>query len=344
MEIKESSKWERVVRRLQKLFVSKGIILMYHRVAEVDLDPWSLCVTPQHFAEHLEVLQKYCQPMGLKQLTQAQQDGNIPHRAVAVTFDDGYADNLHQAKPLLERFNIPATIFVTTGHLGQEHEFWWDELERVLLQPGRLPEKLHLILDGGSYTWELGTAVEYSQTQRACDHTIKAWESEPGSRLFFYYSVWQRLQPLPEGERLKALNQILAWANGESVNRSHYRSLLPKEVWMLGQGELVEVGAHTVTHPFLSAHSAVFQKNEIEQSKVDLEKLLQRPVTSFAYPYGNYTLETVTLIREAGFTCACSTFGETVWRHSDCFQLPRFQVHNWNGKEFAKQLLRWFYG
>lgn len=51
-------KLHRAAEWLQKRFTSRALILMYHRVADVDLDPWSLCVTPQHFAEHLEVLQK----------------------------------------------------------------------------------------------------------------------------------------------------------------------------------------------------------------------------------------------------------------------------------------------
>ena len=65
--------------------------------------------------------------------------GDVPSAGVVVTFDDGYADNFHNAKPLLERYEIPATVFVTTGYLQDQREFWWDELERILLQPGTLP-------------------------------------------------------------------------------------------------------------------------------------------------------------------------------------------------------------
>jgi peptidoglycan/xylan/chitin deacetylase (PgdA/CDA1 family) len=308
---------------------------MYHRIAEVDSDPWSLCVTQQNFAEHLEVLQKYFQPKRLQQLAQAHRNGNIAHRSVVITFDDGYADNLYHAKPLLEQYNIPATVFITTGCLGREREFWWDELEWLLLQPGSLPGKLSLNLKGGSQQWELGEAVYYSETDYQRDRQVKAWESQSSSRLFFYYSVWQQLQPLPQKEQLKALEHILTWSDAEPASRSHYRSLLPEEVCVLGQGELVEIGAHTVTHPFLSAHSIGFQQEEIQHSKAYLEELLNYPVTSFSYPFGNYTAQTVRLIQEAGFTCSCSTRSNTVWQGSDCFQFPRFQVENWNGEEFV---------
>jgi len=335
-------KLQRAIQRVRKLFKPKGLILMYHRIAEVDTDPWSLCVTQHNFAEHLEVLQKYFQPIGLQELAQVHRDGNIPHKSVAITFDDGYVDNLHLAKPLLEQYNIPATVFITTGHLGRKREFWWDELERLLLQPGSLPEKLSLSVKNTNQQWELGEAVYYSEKEYQRDRQVKAWEGKPNSRLFFYYSVWQRLQPLPEQEQLKALDQILTWSNTKLEIRSNYRSLLPEEVCVLGQGELVEIGAHTVTHPFLSAHSIAFQQEEIQGSKAYLQELLNRPITSFSYPFGNYTAQTVRLIQEAGFTCGCSTIPGTVWQGSNCFQFPRFQVENWDGEEFVKRLLRWF--
>ena len=341
MKIAGVRKLRRATKRLQKRFFPRALILMYHRVAETELDPWALCVTPKHFAEHLEVLQKHARPMSLRELAGAHQNGNIPHRAVAITFDDGYADNLYNAKPLLERYKIPATVFVTSGYLEQNREFWWDELEQVLLKPGRLPEKLSLDINGSTHQWELGAAVNYSEDDCRRDGDRQADRAEPGSRMFFYYSVWQKLQPMPADERLKVLDEILTWAGTEAVERSTHRSLVPEEVRTLGEGEIVEIGAHTVTHPFLPAHSGTFQRDQIQQSKAYLDELLGYPVTSFAYPFGNYTAETVPLVREAGFTCACSCVEETVWRHDDCFQLPRFEVQNWNGEEFAKRLWRW---
>src|SRR5215212_8407591 len=86
-----------------------ALILMYHRVAKSSTDPFSTAVTPHHFAEHLEVLREYFHPVRLKQLPRELSVYNFPQPPVAVTFDDGYADNLYNAKPLLERFAIPAT-------------------------------------------------------------------------------------------------------------------------------------------------------------------------------------------------------------------------------------------
>jgi len=344
MNIPLSGKLRRKVEQFQKRFASKGLILMYHRVAEVELDPWGLCVTPQHFAQQLEVLQKSYQPLSLKQLLQSHRDGNIPQRSVAITFDDGYADNLHCAKPLLERYGIPATIFISTGYIGKDREFWWDELEQILLQPGKLPEKLTLNISGNIHHWELGAAVNHSTQDYQRDRTSKVSEAKPGSRMFFYYSIWQVLRPLPEAERIKLLGEILAWSNAESAVRKTHCSLLPEEVCALGQSELVEIGAHTVTHPFLSAQSTALQRDEIKQSKVDLEQMLDRPVTSFSYPFGDRTAETIELAKASGFDCACSTVQDIVWRQSNRFDLPRFAVENWNGEEFAKQLLMWFHG
>jgi peptidoglycan/xylan/chitin deacetylase (PgdA/CDA1 family) len=300
-------------------------------------------VAPSHFAEHLEVLQTYGHPIRLQQLVQAQRERNIPDRAVVITFDDGYADNLHNAKPLLERYDIPATLFLTTGYIGCEREFWWDELERLLLQPGTLPETLHLRINGSLYRWEVGEATSYSEDDYQRYRDWRAWEGEPGSRLALYHALWQLLLPLPHSVRQKALDEMTVWTGAEPVARSTYRPLSSDEVGALNQGSLIEVGAHTVTHSFLSAHSATLQWDDIQQSKTHLEDIVGYPVTSFAYPFGDYTAQTIALTRKAGFACACSTIANIVWRQSDCFQLPRCEVQNWNGEEFARQLRRWFH-
>jgi peptidoglycan/xylan/chitin deacetylase (PgdA/CDA1 family) len=344
MNILGGNKLQRALIRLQKkLASSKGLILMYHRVAELEIDPWSLSVTPQNFGEHLEVLQKHYHPLSLPQLVEALRENKLPDRAVVVTFDDGYVDNLYNAKPLLEKYNIPATFFISTGFIGQNREFWWDELERLLLQPRKLPEKLSLNIHGKIYQWNLDQAANYTEQDYRRDRTCKAWEAQPSSRLFFYYSIWQILRPLLEKERQRILDEILEWAVAEPTPRATYRSLLPKELSALAEGELVEIGAHTVTHPFLSAQSIALQQDEIKQSKIDLERMINRPVTSFSYPFGDRTVKTIELTKTSGFNCACSTNPDIVWQQSNAFDLPRFAIEDWDGEEFAKQLLKWFH-
>ena len=96
--------------KLVRHFRSRDLILLYHRVARVDSDPWSLCVTPEHFSEHLEVLRKH-RPIRLDQVKPSGWRAGGSRASVAITFDDGYADNLYEAKRLLERYDIPATFF-----------------------------------------------------------------------------------------------------------------------------------------------------------------------------------------------------------------------------------------
>src|SRR5829696_4965924 len=125
----------RAARIMRMRLVPKALILLYHRVIEIPSDPHLLSVTPSHFAEHLEVLRKYANPIRLEQAYRALEANKIADRTVVITSDDGYADNLTHAVPLLEQHDVPATVFVTSGYVNGGREFWWDELDRLLLQP-----------------------------------------------------------------------------------------------------------------------------------------------------------------------------------------------------------------
>ena len=332
----------RVSEKIQKKFCDRGLILMYHRIGEEDIDPWSLRVTPEHFAEHLEVLEQHTKPMSLKELAQAHQEGNIGDRAVAITFDDGYANNLYQAKPILEKYQIPATVFVATDYLTNPREFWWDELERIVLQTEQLPEQLTLVINEQPHHWELGTASNYNTSEAWQNRQLAAWDSESGTRLRFYYELWAKLQPLTPAQREPLLEQIRAWANYQSpAPRLSHRPLTVEELGETEQGGTIELGGHTVSHPLLSEQPTAVQQAEIEQGKSDLEKLLQHSITSFAYPFGAYSSETSSLVEKAGFQYACSTVENSVWHKSDRFLLPRFEVQNWNKDEFERRLLSW---
>ena len=240
---------------------------------------------------------------------------------MVVTFDDGYADNLYNAKPLLDRYDIPATVFVTAGCIGQEREFWWDELERLLLQPGTLPETLRLNVNGSLYRWELGKVANYSENDY---QSHRYWDVEqkdnPSLRQQLFRSLYQLLHPLHHGERQRVLDELLVWAGAKSMSRPTHRVLSHDEVVRLAEGGLVEVGAHTVTHPSLPTLPVALQRDEIQRSKARLEEILDCSVNSFAYPYGSLTAETVSVVRDAGFICACSSLNNVVRRGTDHFR------------------------
>jgi peptidoglycan/xylan/chitin deacetylase (PgdA/CDA1 family) len=338
-----SNKVQHTVGQLKNKISPGALILMYHRVAEVNSDPWSLCVTPKHFTEHLEILRQYGYPLHLQQLAKRLGERQYINRSIVVTFDDGYADNFYHAKPLLEKYDIPATVFVTTGGIDQKHEFWWDELDRLLLQPLTLPDLLQLNINGKTYQWELGEATHYSQADCQRDRHWRM-DREPGEdptlRHTLYRSLYQLLQFLPTYERSQLLEELGIWANADPVGRSTHRSLSHEEMLALESGGLIEIGAHTVTHPFLSKLPIALQRDEIQHSKNHLEKILGHPVTSFSYPNGSYITETTSIVQEAGFTCGCSSIVGRVQRHSNFLLLPRVVVEDWDGETFDLCLSR----
>ena len=280
----------------------RAMILMYHRVTDLPNDPNLLSVSPQRFAEHMELIRRHYSPIPLQQLVQGLRHGKVPNRAVVVTFDDGYADNLYCAKPVLERYEIPATVFVTASHVGSNREFWWDELDRLLLQPGTLPERVRLDLNGGVIECDLGESARYTKEDY---ERHRNWHLErkddPSPRHALFRMGVKRLSTLSSTEKGKVLDDLLSWSGAAPVVRSSHHSLTGADVNLLNQSDLLEVGAHTMTHPMLSSLPPAEQLSEIKQSKDLLAGIINTPVTSFAYPHGSYARETLALFERPDF-------------------------------------------
>ena len=296
----------------------KALILMYHRVAEPATDPWSLSVAPRHFEEHLQVLRRLAQPVKIGDLARSL-DRGLKGRLAAITFDDGYSDNFYCAKPLLEQYDVPASIFFATGFLGSDREFWWDELDRIFLQPGRLPATLQFDLREGAQVRELGDAAEYAPAEFKRRRAWKADEPPPTARQDVYRSVWQTLQRIPAVEQDAALDQMRAWSSIAPQCRQGNRPMTYYETAAMGKCELIEAGAHSVTHPVLSLFPASSQQVEIETSKRRVEEIVGHPVQSFAFPYGDHNADTVAILKAHGFTNACSTAPASVQNGADPF-------------------------
>jgi len=325
----------------KKKFMGTSLILMYHRVTKLYIDPWQLSVSPRHFAEHLDVLQRTVRTLRLDHFATAFLGRKVPKRSVVITFDDGYADNLTTAKPLLERFCIPATFFISTACIEGQREFWWDELERLILHPLKLPDYLQINIHGKRHEWDLSDDTTRIEDRRLKHRSWRPWEEAPSIRHKIYYVLWQLLKPLANNERLHLLDQLQEWTGTPALIRSTHRLLRPEDIHLLAHGDLIEIGAHTATHASLPSHALNYQRKEIDESKRYLENLLNNCLTSFAYPYGDYTPETTALVRDAGFSCACSTHAGGVSWNTGRYQLPRLQVSDCDGEMFEKQLLTW---
>lgn len=304
---------------LGNIFRRRQIILLYHRVARVEpeSDPWSLCVSPEHFAEHLEVLRK-CAPITLQQVSPTRRSFGTSGIHVAVTFDDGYVDNCQQARRLLEQYAVPATFFVVTGYIGGAREFWWDELQRIIFRPAALP----------------AAPPE--------DWPIRWPQAEPSSpRSSLYFALYQSFQSLSQEKRRDLFDRLAEWSREPLATRESHRPMTCDELSALAGSDLFEIGAHTVTHPKLSSQPVPIQQAEIRRSKAWLEELLGQPITAFSYPYGgrqHYSEKTVLAVKEAGFTRACTSFARQIGRGDTLHELPRFAITDMNGEEFERLL------
>src|SRR5207237_1342536 len=123
-----------------------GAILLYHRVIDLDCDPQQLAVSRANFDQQMRIVRDRMAPLPLARIIELANQAALPKNAVAITFDDGYFDNLEFAAPILKKYDIPATVYVTSGQAGNFSEFWWDELEAILLAGRRLPDQCSLTL------------------------------------------------------------------------------------------------------------------------------------------------------------------------------------------------------
>jgi peptidoglycan/xylan/chitin deacetylase (PgdA/CDA1 family) len=295
------------------------VILLYHRTTERGSDPLGVCVSPGNFAGQLEILKATREVLPLAQI----RAGDVPPRAAAITFDDGYHDNLEHAAPALAAAGLPATLFVATGHVAKGAGFWWDELERILNgAPAEADRALTLELLGQRRTFRVGSEHE----RRTARKHLHSW-----------------LQPMAPEDIGLALALLRAWAGapaeGETPERD--RPMTPEELRIFATTPGLTVGAHTRSHRCLRHADQASQAAEIAGSRDDLATWLGAEPTSFSYPFGvpdaDFDDAVVARVRAAGFSLAVTTTPGSIGR-ADPFKLPRRVVPNVDGETFEAWL------
>lgn len=305
---------------------SDVIILLYHRITEIDNDLWSLCVSPQNFKDHLSILKAHYNVISLTELIEQCNLGKISEKSVVITFDDGYRDNILNAKPIMDQFRVPFTVFLTTGNIENDEEFWWDALEKAVFSDNSKSGFLALDINDEHYEWNFDSHGDRDNRSHLRN---------------IYYELWGLLQPLDSESRNIILKEILEWSGQNMKARSSHATFDTEDIHNLAKSNLVEVGAHTVSHPKLSALSRDEQLYEIKESKNYLENLLGRSVDYFSYPFGgtnDFDSVAMDVVKKNGFQCSCSNINGAVNQTTDIYNLPRMYVEDVDENEFDNQL------
>jgi peptidoglycan/xylan/chitin deacetylase (PgdA/CDA1 family) len=291
---------------LRRILPSRQLaILRYHAICAPDAGyaDAGICISPQAFEQHLEYLAAHYRVLPLPDaVAYLRQGRTLPANAVAVTFDDGYADNLAAARGLA-KFGLTATFYITAGCLAGEAPFWPAEIrELVRRMPG---PAVDLTSSGEPIRLALGTPAERQAAVRTLTKLFKrhriavreAWREE--------LRAHAGVSGVP--------SPMLTWADVRDMHR-------------LG----MTIGSHTMTHPNLPNAGAVDAQREITMSKSTLEGAIGEPVTMFSYPNGGadryMTREIATLVRDAGFAAATTSRNAFAGPRSDLFALERVHV------------------
>ena len=296
------------------------LILCYHRVAEGVEDPFYLCVSPDHFAAHLEEISRAREPSTLA-------DVSVPSRRprVVVTFDDGYRDNLANALPIAEAKGVPITVFVTSGILGNHHGLWWDRLGTLLRSRPPQVREIDLPAGGRSIRLPVGSSGIREDLDTVRRHLLPPRVTEIERALDSVSEQWQvGSDPPPDAG-----------------------TLTREDLLQLAASDTVTIGAHTVDHVRLRGRPAREQQDTISGSKTELEQSIGRAVPHFAYPFGrrdDFDDRSVDAVRSAEFDTACTTIPGTARSSTDPYRLPRRLVMDWGRPRFRAQLQRWKLG
>ena len=289
----------------------KKLILLYHRINNSICDYNNITVTPEVFEKHIKYLVKKYRIVSLEQLMK--EDGNVP--VVAITFDDGYQDFYLNAYPILKKYNIPATVFLTTDLINMNQELWTSQIINIIFFKMQNKE-LKFTFQNREFYFKISNyfdrGVLYSIVRKICMN-------------------------LGRYEREKFIQQV---SDGIKVNtRKEYVLLKKEQIDILAKDSLITFGAHTLSHPSLRLLDDIECENEILNSKKNVEQLINREINFFSYPFGtknDYSDREKEFLKKAGFKASFVVKNKTIDTDEDKFELPRCYVENYDEKDFEK--------
>lgn len=293
---------------------NKLSILIYHQVfAEKDAmrpsEP-----DAQTFAWQMQLVNRHFTPLSISGALKHLEQGTLPANAICVTFDDGYINNLEIAAPILQQFNIPATVYIATGFSNGENMF----NDRVI----------DLVANQQISTLNLDAIEEHSVELERTEDRIKV-----------AHRILAKIKYLPIAERKTLIDALYQENNAHEAPIKMMSAEQIKQLRSMG----VDIGAHTVEHPILKVLEATEQEQQIAESKQVLETILGEEITGFAYPNGkvggDYDQATRNIVEDLGIDYAVSTNWGVTTKNSDKFQLNRFTPWDATPVKFHLRLL-----
>jgi peptidoglycan/xylan/chitin deacetylase (PgdA/CDA1 family) len=297
--------------RQKKLF-----ILIYHRVLDEPHFMRPGEVDKSSFSWQMELLATYFNVLPLHEALQHLENDTLPPRAVTITFDDGYADNLYNALPILKQYHLTATFFIASGYLDGGR-MWNDSVIEAI----RLMETNQLDLtDIGLGSFDISSPTHKTKATSEILNKIK------------------HLEPLQRNE----CAQFIAAKVSDLPNDLMLTTEQLKQLHKAG----VEIGGHTVTHPILARMTDNEAMQEIAENKKQLEQILGEPIRYFAYPNGkpvqDYLPKQIDFVKQSGYFAALSTQPSVASKASDLWQLPRFTPWDKSPTKFMARMIRLF--
>lgn len=309
--------------RLLRLKYGSCAVLLYHRVARLDTDPQLLAVSPENFDLHLGILKREFHLLTVEGFKEHLRTGKkFPEKSVFLTFDDGYADNHQHAVPLLEAHKAEALFYICTGNIGTDHEFWWDELERLMLCGDKFPPAFLVEIKGKNFS---------------CSDSFN-------SRKAMYNELLPVLRRMDFISRQKIFTEVKAMLPA-SLPRESHRSVTEPELKEMSNSPSVTIGAHTVNHCSLNWVKIDEQILEIQRSIKTIEKIAEKKVSDFSYPFGtgnDFSKDTIDICKKAGMKFVSANIPGCVHSKSNPYSFPRFLVRDWDENEFRKQVNSFF--
>ena len=298
----------------------KVLCLLYHRVIPYEKDAYQIKVKPETFDNHIKFLSENYP------IIKFDDDwSDINEDSIVVTFDDGYMDNYLYAYPILKKYQVPATIFVTSGNIGTNREFWWDDLLRLCVCRKTKWKAFKLCDDLLNYTWQTETEDQCLDMALSLRYILRREDNIQIFSSFF--------------------SQLKEWSGLNDDGREENYSMSKKQIIEMSESQLITIGGHTINHFSLGCLSLERQKRECKQSICDIEQIINRKIGVFSYPFGgrqDYTNDTINILRNSGIEKAATTENRCYIQGDDNFTIPRISMKDISLNSFKTEISKRF--